>query len=105
MGTVVPFPPERARQGYDPNALRHLQLGPTPPPRWTMLGECDISDAERRILVKLLQENRRLWSVRLLDRAGQELIVFTGDLPPCRVLRDAEAERTRKSIRSCEDGE
>lgn len=105
MGTVLPFPPERARRGYDPAAIRLLQmaLDPPPPPQWTLLGECAISEAERRLVIELLQKNAQLWSVRLLDRGGNELIAFTGDLPPCRLVRDAEAARTKKGIRSCED--
>ena len=105
MGIVVPFPPSRARQGYDPNAIRHLRLGPPPQPHWTMMGECAISESERSLLVELLQRNAQLWSVRLLDRDGNELIVFTGDLPPCRVVRTAEAALFKNGIRPCDDPE
>ena len=99
MGRVIPFPSERARQGYDPNAIRYLRLGPPRPPQVTMLGECAISDAEQRLLVGLLQENAELWSVRLLDREGNEVIAFTGDLPPCRIVLAAENARTKQGIR------
>jgi len=103
MAKVLQFPPERVRQGYDPNAIRHLQLDPPRPPQVTILGECAISSAEQRALVTLLQGNAELWSVRLLDREGNELIAFTGDLPPCRIVRAAESARIVKGIRAAAD--
>lgn len=98
MGKVLQFPPERARRGYDPNAIRYLQLGPPRPPQVTMLGECAVSDAEQRLLVGLLQGNAQLWSIRLLDRVGNEVIAFTGDLPPRRIVLAAENARVKKGI-------
>lgn len=103
MGRVIQFPPEKARQGYDPNALRHLQLDPPPPPQVTVLGECALTGADLRLLVSLLQKNPQLWSIRLLDRGECELIAFTGDLPPCRVVRDAEKARAKKGVRVLEE--
>lgn len=103
MGEVLQFPPERSRQGYDPNGIRYLQLDPPRPSQVTILGECAISSEEQLALIRFLQGNSALWSVRLLDRQGNELIAFTGDYPPCRVIRAAEHVRIKQGIRAADD--
>lgn len=84
MGDVILFPRART-QRYDPRAIEVLRgLPPPRTDRLTYLGSSELSEEEVAVLARVLQENRDLRAIRVLGAAGEDLVVFRGELPTFR---------------------
>lgn len=84
MGEVILFPPART-QRYDPRAIELLRdLPPPRTDRLTFLGSSELSEEEVAVLVRILHEHKDLRAIRMLGAAGQDFVIFRGELPSFR---------------------
>jgi len=81
MGDVILFPRART-QRYDPRAIEVLRgLPPPRTDRLSFLGSSELSEEEVAILAQILQRHRDLRAIKVLGVAGQNLVIFRGELP------------------------
>lgn len=84
MGDVIHFPRARAQQ-YDPRAIEVLKgLPPPRTDRLTYLGASELSEGEVAVLARILEQHGDLRAIRVLGAAGEDLVVFRGELPTFR---------------------
>lgn len=81
MGDVIPFPPTKATL-YDRGGIEVLSgLPPPRTDRLTYLGSSELSEEEVAVLARILQKHRDLRAIKVLGMAGENLVIFRGELP------------------------